>query len=1605
MAGTITTAALLEGGALLDPTTKTPKGAAVDMVSVRAYRHPALGERKVVRLTPEALAPGDDLEMEFLGFDAPVVTKKVAKQRRRALGFPGWALIHDPKHARYALEVVKELKKHARRARTKPGHAKAGFDEIADRLSRSVPHFLPSYYEEVGRVFLLNGNNGYAAQAFGKARDAERVHALEVDEDLRMQTFLEFALAGAVTNKEVGKYAKSLESTLDPETAYRHFRELAIKRTLGGMPPWSGMAKELRRLAKAAELDPKQEDRRLLAEIIEAPSLVRAPADFWQSYDKALVAACEEEPSWRGHLLNLHPRHAPAAWLDLLQRCRALDAVEKAGPAEAAPRGGAAAWMSKFINDLKRDYSHRFEAPAALFELLERVAPRLVREGEPLQLGGSNHYVRYLDIDLCERALELGVTLAPGEQTLFFVNDWAKLETSDHRPRDPVRVAAHDELGPKLEEALGIGIGQEPFDTVSMGMEGFVEIRRRWLAGWLDKLGKGGLPDVTSALEVLESRTDARTFAPYPELYAQAGAASVAPALAQTLRIGLLDELGWPAWEESAAALDPDGKAALTLSGSFPYAVVANEVEAHVVGPEGRCLEHSFRLPKDFDLQMLRWVGGELLVAFRSAGNYKTRAYFSGTPKKILEVESYLYGALPMGELSVDLPDGSTTFGGKAVAPGSLGKLERETLFHDGETFWTSAYHDGKWAFWELDPVTGKRGRASLPAFLEDFVADDTQIDRSRSLLVPLPSPALASTPLGTKDGMLGFRVRSPQFGTKAVARAEGIDGRAFDGHVGGEPPIALVTFPGDDRPRPIGTGYAYGGDYHYAVYDPEGRYRGSTLPRSSRDYAEGSPGVPHITFWHYLVPRDEEGSKALRSVSEEVCTAIVADAAEGIEGLEERADRLAAVASFVGKHLPAVTHPRLVRGVAGVTLVAAELGNRLAKLVANRDPAKAKEASAALVSEQTMRSAVAGLLSSTYGSGEDALAPLRTVKAFFETGEAATLPSSVFGWPALLTRDRALAYRAAAPGATDETRAALVATLRAWAPLARMRATLRLIRRPALDGKWPVVGRDRYDRSLVIAHGDSRYAVTETGGYDDRRLEILEHAPEGAFDLGPDAPADCETFASPDGPSGDDLEALATLIEERGPMTPDPAFVDHVTEQTGMTAGEAWLLWAGLPGFDSWDANFLDKELRTAMGMKVREASAAKQALSKLTDAQRAELLGAMIPDDPAKLYEAFDGSDDHPARRLAEAYKRVVGERVSVPEELVVACTKALPSRNDATTVLTALAAPDDAKILNADTASKLTDGWDLVEPAEPGCFGTYVLGSLVSYALYINEMQPVGDPIRAQLPAVLAKLRERLANEELLVVLQSTYTGEEDKKEVFDAFEGKTIDVGKDTKAKEAEALVVVWSKHRIGYLVRPAKVKDFDDPKIVGLDSGYNDFGVVRQVAKGRFDAVAARIEDTPVPKGQHEANPVASVPELVAKVAGACGVSEDAAGLYLQLLALRNPTTKWLRAINGWTAGRYEKAAAELVKAELVLKAKRARAGRSHFLPGGWEALKAPHAPIESWKLPLYDIDRDAEGKLRMPLGFILPLDPIHRLFERAWERVEAGDAPRYEEVS
>ena len=205
---------------------------------------------------------------------------------------------------------------------------------------------------------------------------------------------------------------------------------------------------------------------------------------------------------------------------------------------------------------------------------------------------------------------------------------------------------------------------------------------------------------------------------------------------------------------------------------------------------------------------------------------------------------------------------------------------------------------------------------------------------------------------------------------------------------------------------------------------------------------------------------------------------------------------------------------------------------------------------------------------------------------------------------------------------------------------------------------------------------------------------------------------------------------------------------------------------------------------------------------------------------------------------------------------------------------------------------------------------------------------------------------------------------------------------------------------WYGDQESVLLRTSALTTTDDP-LFGLMEGLvgaGRRGGVQALRTILDDGLARALTAGTDPEGLtgHAQDPALSVPGLVAEVADTHGLGEDAAALYLQLLALPDPTDRNRARWTGWKPARAKKAGTELAATGLVVEAKRARAGRTLFLPCGWLDLKSPALPVELWKRDLYPVDDRSRA---------VPLMPVPELFTRAWDRVRAGDAPAYEELT
>ncbi|MEW1692924.1 hypothetical protein ACIQOF_36105 [Streptomyces sp. NPDC091265] len=995
-------AALLDVGAIL-PASTTDRDDA-DALTARTYSHTALGERLVVRLVPGTLGEAEDLALEFLGLARSPEAPVVGQVRRETLGFPAWALVNDPANGHHALALVKDIERLGRQAKTRAGAAKEGFDALGTRLGRAVPHFLPTYYEQVARLFLQAENTSYAATFFGKAREAERVHGLAVDEDRQRAVFLEFAFSGALTVKALRQYVRDLVARLAPADAWAQYRRLLVERCAAGMPPYAALPQDVRALVKAAGLDREAAEHDLVADLIGSPGVVRAPASFWTAYRSALVALARRDEGVRARLLGFFPESfnesgrdsdGESGWLALLAESGAEDLLTALPDTSGTAASGCAApgdpsvspadWLARWEAHRRRHRATAGRSPQTL-DLAARMADRLRADGRPVELF-QGRWQRNADLDLLDLCLASGVPVAEPDEGDTGTAQPAGVPVGpwliDDAPgaRDLTAVAEQPVFRALLSRnvgGLGGGRGQRLSDA---GMAKLAAhpvlsvILREWLTGRAEEYAAArGLPGLESAFNRLSAfRAVVADVA--PEAVRLLEAHDVVPLLASTLRTGVFDELGWSALDETYAELAAEADAAggrqrhrtkgVDVTGAWPALILNTLERAVVVGPEGVLLCHTLRLPAAVDhwrQLAFRYVDGELLVIWWEEG--KVHGYWSHRPSDVFTVGGEQTprwgGSGPSDDVCLPLPGGGRATGGKALHAGDTSLPPQRAVISDGTGLWREG-HEGTQRVWlEYDPAGGTHGRASLPAFLRSGVQDGTRLLTDHCQVLPL-QPGLETTPFGTDGRVLGRWIRQTVTEPGAAAPADGhrIVAGTPDGHTvtlphplpDGDAPVPLgaLTLPGGSRPvaalryRSVET--------YPADTDGTGGSLWSVTPDSSGGQgAAGTPYVPPVSYWHALRPRDERGSSVLRNLSESRVLELFKEVAAAVDrhmaafrAAEEYTGPSAQELSqeAVARVLPEVSDVRLLAGVTALVRNAVYRSVSAAQYLAPPKPAE----------------------------------------------------------------------------------------------------------------------------------------------------------------------------------------------------------------------------------------------------------------------------------------------------------------------------------------------------------------------------------------------------------------------------------------------------------------------------------------------------------------------------------------------------------------------------------------------------------------------------------------------------------------------------------------
>ncbi|MEU0900387.1 DNA-binding protein [Streptomyces massasporeus] len=1626
---------LLAAGAVLPPDTgNTPQGAVP--VTARAYRHPGLDDRVVVRLVTGELGGAEDAAAAFLGLRPDSEPTVVGNGQRQSLGFPEWVLVHHPQDGHHALDVVPDLERAARLATSRPNAAMEAFVELGGRLEVSVPHFLPTFYEQAGRAFLAEESPKRAAQLFTRARKAEAQHGLAVDEQRLDAVFLEYALAGALPANVLAAYGRELGARVPADEALRRFTLLCLRRTAGGLPPSSQMANGLRKLARAARQDADLAEQAYLAELLGLPAVPRAPLSWWQSHREGLVALARRVPQVRGALLDLMPRVSdkdmPAVWLELLEASGATAGLcDPSLPAEERPQDGTAGWVRRF-HALREACTSQRGCPSMprLYSLLDRAADCLRTElsvsADELAVSG--------DVDLIDLLLSLGIPVtAPERAHELPLLSWAEREerrdllalASDPRFRVPFRRAADDSLGRRGWNRESVMRAMRLLAAAPGG--------RLLLTEWVRALAQGTLgaalpqlPDELARLAWLPPEV-----LPLAEEEVRAAVTmDLAHVLTRTLRAGLLEELRWPALEEAADDLFPGRGRSMGASEAWPHLVVTSGRRARVIGAEGTVLAHDLRRPPGVRRDDLgfHYVDGELLVHW--PGRDGLEGYWHTRADRIESLRSrhhYARGrelTWHSGDLTLPLPGGGRTTGHGILHAGDTTLPEERQLLSDGVSYWVwnsdpeAPQLRGWYAY---DPATDAYGPMGMPAFLSDALREAPAGSQVVSAVLH-PAPATGAGPAAVPvDGLVGLCVLQRPDGS---LHARDLAGRSVTLPPGSPAPHALVTFPGDEDAR----GVVWRGS-RYEVLDTDGVVVSvAELGRAHGSFNGGQALLPPVPYWQYLTPRDPEGSEALRRVDETVAAALLRAAAQ--EDTKDTKDTKV-LPDAIGALLP-VTDPALVAAIADVTRRVQRqqpvLDATAERLTAALGPKPEEDEGPTGPADIDLDSAMNGLvtayghrrrathtvsgtlrmLSRATGMSGPPVEPGPDVRLHSEGPE---LPPE--SWPSLIAladAGLALAYRAAAGTTSGEHREVLTALLTAFGTLGLEPAGGSAPwRKVVLHLDDAPMGKPRELRpGLLPLPGGAFLALLghhqRKKGGSGTRVTGFFHDPAGRFEVPePYTTVSCEPLGE-EGDAGR-IGALLAALADRGPAPFFPEAAEEFARLTGVTGTMARLIVAGMPQIDGYDDAFLTADARRLIGVKAGAAALEREELRSLDDRIRIAVVEALLPAEPALLWT--EGPD---VAAAAKVFNAKVGKRRAVPEDLLHDAMRTLPDvRWGVREALPALLEPATEPRLSRDLEWKVTDFG--AEPVGKSVgFTAETLTGFVTLAAWLAHRQPAGDPFRAALPAALTAVRERLDHAGLLLHL-----GRYVKVAEFRKVAGTPTET--DERFERYGALIFNGSSaadddEYIGPALRVALLDESGrDPYLPALR--LDEPGPIAvEVALGlaRDARFAALVGDPGDPLAGERAgdgtwwpqDPTRSVPDLVTEAAAEYGLGEDAAALYLMLLVMPDPTDRMTARWTGWKPARLKAARAELAATDLLVEAARTRAGRSQFLPGAWVEVPAPGIPLEQWKLPLF-ADTVSDG--HTPLGVIVPTEPAAALYRKAWQRIREGDVPRFEKLT
>lgn len=476
-----------------------------------------------------------------------------------------------------------------------------------------------------------------------------------------------------------------------------------------------------------------------------------------------------------------------------------------------------------------------------------------------------------------------------------------------------------------------------------------------------------------------------------------------------------------------------------------------------------------------------------------------------------------------------------------------------------------------------------------------------------------------------------------------------------------------------------------------------------------------------------------------------------------------------------------------------------------------------------------------------------------------------------------------------------------------------------------------------------------------------------------------------------------DFLRATLDLYDAQGPVPYDldtqAKTLDEAAQRALLSQSGARWLWAGLPIPEDGYRDFLGKTLTSLLQVKLGEViEARKWLMEELPERTRVEFFA-----DCTRVSRSADlWGAEGVAQFVRAAHNAWPRPAPVAPEAFLEGCKGSVLVRGSVEERLRML-------VGLSEQGFNETELRELIHPQlKYRVLLCDLLSDFAQLMPYLANTLPVGDALLEPLPVAYAQLRAHVAPDDFVELPDIHLPDEAGRDHFFTHFEADEQQIPQEDEPpllyKEDEQLLVTYDVER-GVLWPYLRVQAVLDPAatlgiftaLYGEEAEWNLrymrlIPALRWLLGSESAQLIERSQSTPVPAGQLEADPRLSAPETVAQVRAQYGISEEAAALYLVILAHPQPKTKTIQAILGWKPAAYRKASAELVAAELLIADKRAKTGRAHFLPGPWGTER----PLEVWKLD------------QLERGFIRPqlLLPWFVAYPQIWARVEAGDGPK-----